>query len=86
MSCVLRELPRYQCHKRVCALKIRDMPMTPRGYMIIPFEPNYPPFEMTAAWVEQNKPMIGGYVVWNDGDGYATFSPADIFEAEHTLI
>ena len=85
MSCVLRELPKYQCHKQVWALKIRDMTMTPRGYMIIPFEPNYPPFEVSKEWVEKHQPKVGGYWVQYE-DGYTSFSPAEAFEAGYTLI
>lgn len=85
MSCKLIELPKYQCHKQVWALKIRDLTMTPRGYTIIPFEPNYPPFEVSKEWVEKHQPKVGGYWV-RDEDGYTSFSPAGVFEAGYTLI
>lgn len=85
MSNELMEMPRYQCHKQVWALKIRDLTMSPTGYTITPFEHGYAPFDVSREWVEKHQPKIGGYyVVYKDG--YKSFSPAEAFEAGYTSI
>lgn len=86
------ELPRYQCHKRVYALKIAglhvdhpscvekgDALLTPVNSAV------YAPFIVGRAYMEKHKPEAGGYYVLYD-DGYRSFSPAQAFESGYTRI
>jgi hypothetical protein len=84
------EMPRYQCHKKVWALKIADIklnvPEKPStGAMITPSEKGYAPFSVDAAYMDKHKPQIGGYYVVYD-DGYKSFSPAKAFEEGYTRV
>lgn len=86
MSCVLRPLPQYRrkldpAH-RVCALRIRDIALTERGMLIIPWEPNMPSFEVSAEWVALKEPHAGGYWI-SYQDGSAGFLMAELFEKEY---
>jgi len=86
-----KELPRYQCHKIVHALKIQsvlsdgsDNSHDGRA-LITPAEYPYAPFEVERAWIEKHAPVAGGYyVVYKDG--YTSFSPAKAFEDSYTRI
>jgi hypothetical protein len=87
------EMPRYQCHKRVWALKIKgvvyDQPPRdgePQGNVtLIPEEDGYSPVTVDAAWAEKHRPQAGGYFVVYD-DGYKSYSPANAFESGYTLL
>lgn len=91
------ELPKYQCHKQVWALKIKDInryefltdPITktkPADHAtIFPENKQYMPFEVDEAYLKKHNPQIGGYYVVYP-DGYKSFSPADAFEDGYTLI
>lgn len=88
------EMPRYQSHKIVHALKIRaietilddDMePATSLGATITPNEDGYAPFHVDAAYVEKHDPQAGGYYVVYP-DGYKSYSPAEAFESGYTLL
>lgn len=85
MSDVLIELPRYQCHKQVWALKIKHVFKTERGCEMHFEEEHYAPIEMPAAWYEKHDPQPGGYFVWYE-DGYKSYSPGDVFEAGYTRL
>ena len=88
-----REMPKYQCHKKVWALKIKDVtydrpPLegVPRGNATItPEDEGYAPFVVDEAWAMKNRPLPGGYYVVYE-DGYKSFSPAAAFEAGYSLI
>ena len=90
MSEVSREMPRYQCHKRVWALKIADLRSTASpneesdgSLLVVPAEDGYGPFKVDYQYVSKHKPQVGGYyVVYSDG--YKSFSPADAFESGYT--
>jgi len=92
-SMVSAEMPRYQCHKRVWALKIKaisyDRPSlegVQRGNATItPEEPGYAPFFVDEAWAMKHRPEAGGYYVVYE-DGYKSYSPADAFEGGYTRI
>lgn len=74
-----QEMPRYKCHKTVWALKIKHI----EGATITPAEDGYEAFTVGMEYVEKHKPQEGGYYVVYE-DGYASFSPAGVFEAGYT--
>lgn len=88
-------LPRYISHKVVSALKINIIEHLPNpdptgnsaaisyGAMLTPDDPNFEPFLVPAEYVIKHKPEPGGYWVSYE-DGYASFSPAQAFEAGYT--
>lgn len=89
-----RQLPMYQCHKQVWALKIKaivsDISLakeegreTTGGATITPEEEGYAPFEVKADYVRKHCPQAGGYYVVYE-DGYASYSPAKAFERGYT--
>lgn len=94
-SCA-REMPRYQSHKQVHALKIaaitfdRDAAQTEEretdgSATITPAETGYAPFKVDHEFVHKHKPQAGGYYVVYE-DGYKSWSPADAFEGGYALI
>ena len=81
------EMPRYQSHKKVHALKIKDVGVnadTGLGW-ITPEEDGYATFEVDAAFMDKHEPKHGGYYVVYP-DGYKSFSPAEAFESGYTRI
>jgi hypothetical protein len=82
-----REMPRYQCHKQVWALKIKRIELAPAGAMpsIIPDDDGYGPIHVSSEWIDKHKPVVGGYYVVYD-DSYVSFSPAEAFESGYTRI
>ena len=96
MNEVTREMPRYQCHKKVCALKIKAIDLdiekaraedreTDGSATITPEEEGYAPFKVDALYLRKHQPQAGGYYVVYD-DGYKSYSPAEAFETGYTLI
>ncbi len=83
-----RELPKYQSHKKVWALKIAELkPRTPDDgtLLMTPVEEGYQPVFLDAEYVAKHKPQEGGYyVVYHDG--YRSWSPAEAFESGYTRI
>ncbi len=90
-----RELPRYQCHKQVWALKIKEIRQAPADqervnaggdWLLVPEELGYAPIVVGHdGYFIKHKPEAGGYFVVYD-DGYASYSPAAPFEAGYTLL
>ena len=88
-----REMPKYNCHKQVWALKIADIKRhneddpqaaTDGSAMITPADEGYAPFRVDHAYMNKHKPEVGGYyVVYKDG--YKSFSPAEAFEDGYSL-
>jgi hypothetical protein len=83
-------MPRYQCHKRVWALKIAaiahaDTDQNVGATLIVPAEKGYTAFTVDREWVEKHNPQVGGYYVVYD-DGYKSFSPAKAFEEGYIKI
>lgn len=87
-----REMPKYNCHKQVWALKIagikRDNEDDPNAEtdgsaMITPEEEGYAPFRVDHEYMHKHRPQVGGYYVVYKG-GYKSFSPADAFEDGYT--
>jgi hypothetical protein len=90
------EMPRYQCHKKVWALKIAEIKRDGEdksqksedsvGFATItPTDRRYAPFKVDSAYMHKHKPEVGGYYVVYD-DGYKSFYPAKAFEDGYTLI
>lgn len=95
----MRQLPRYQCHKKVWALKIANITLmqSPEldpmasininagGATITPVDAGYAPFHVAAEYLRKHQPAAGGYYVVYE-DGYKSYSPASAFESGYTLI
>jgi hypothetical protein len=85
------DLPQYQCHKKVRALKLRglltnfDKDDNPISYLLVPEDSIFSPIACTEQWLAKHKPEPGGYYVVYE-DGYTSFSPAEAFESGYTLI
>lgn len=77
---VAAEMPRYQCHKKVWALKIDSV----SGTTITPADKRYAPFDVPAEMFLRYVPVAGDYYVLY-ADKYASFSPAKAFEEGYTL-
>jgi hypothetical protein len=87
-----KEMPRYQSHKEVHALKIAhvehlrtDTTTDENPIVKIHFvDTSFLPIEMNLRG--KPTPDVGWYYVVYDGDGYKSFSPAKAFEEGYTLI
>lgn len=82
-----QELPKYQSHKQVWALKIKEVmchAAKPEG-AIIPEDRGYAPIAVSKEYLEKHNPQPGGYFVVYQ-DGYRSFSPADAFESGYTRV
>lgn len=75
------ELPKYQCHKVVHALKIKSIV----GLLITPEDSGYGQFTVASEYLEKHNPQPGGYYIVYE-DGYKSFSPAKAFEEGYTLV
>lgn len=89
---VEREMPQYQSHKKVWALKIAGLRHTGTpdqesdGSMWMdPEDDGYGPVKLDAAFMRKHEPKVGGYYVVYQ-DGYKSFSPADAFEGGYTRL
>lgn len=85
------EMPKYQCHKQVWALKIRAVEVrdavsvTGKALFLVFEDARYSARYVTLDWVSRHGPQAGGYfVVYKDG--YESFSPAAEFEDGYTRI
>jgi hypothetical protein len=81
----LNQLPLYQCHKRVQAIKIKRIYRTYYGARLIPEDSNYVPVFVSHDYIKKYSPKIGGYFVRYYG-GYEAYSPAKAFEEGYSLI
>jgi hypothetical protein len=82
------EMPRYQSHKKVWALKIAaiaDDPGPDGGAVVTPADAGYAPFKVSVDYLFKHQPKVGGYYVVYD-DGYKSWSPAEAFEGGYTRI
>lgn len=82
----LSKLPAYKCHKTVHALRIAEI----EGHggpedVLRFFDVGSVPICVTKDWMRAHNPVVGGYYVVYE-DGYASFSPAEAFEAGYTRI
>ena len=79
------EMPKYQSHKQVWALKIKDIAGEGGKYFIIPEDERYERIEVNGGYLDKHNPKRGGYYVVYE-DGYKSFSPASSFESGYSLI
>jgi hypothetical protein len=80
------EMPKYECHKTVHALKIREVTEVPSGgALIVPEDARYAALDVEADWVQKYSPEAGGYYVVYE-DGYKSYSPATAFENGYTRV
>lgn len=85
-----RQMPLYNCHKQVWALKINEVidPTKPGeetdgSRILVPVEEGFGPFRVDREYVRKHNPQAGGYyVVYKDG--YRSFSPSQAFEEGYT--
>lgn len=92
---VTREMPKYQCHKQVWALKIKELRQAPASsapvnlggdWFIVPEDDAYEPIMVGHyKYYDKYRPVPGGYYVLYE-DGYQSYSPASAFESGYTLI
>lgn len=85
---VSREMPKYQCHKQVWALKIQSISVgkSNEQFVLLHFEEDgYAPLPVSADWHFKHKPEVGGYYVVYE-DGYKSYSPSAAFESGYSLI
>ena len=83
---VSREMPKYECRKKVWALKIAGIVGDQHGGVYFqPAEPGYEKVPMSPEYVAKHKPEVGGYYVVYE-DGYKSFSPASAFESGYTPL
>lgn len=81
-------MPKYQCHKKVWALKISDVFKKgdgSGGAVLTTDESGYAPIHVDAEYMAKHQPKAGGYYVVYE-DGYKSFSPADAFEGGYTRL
>lgn len=84
-----REMPRYECHKKVWALKIESIQIDGSDMCAIigPYDPGYAVFKTAPGWADRYSGSgldLGYYVVYEDG--YASWSPSRAFEAGYTRL
>lgn len=86
MEC-MRQMPMYQCHKKVWALKIGERIMIlENGDAILPIvDSGFAPIRVDKAVISRYIPLPGDYYV-QYADGYKSISPAKVFEDGYTLI
>jgi hypothetical protein len=80
------EMPRYQCHKQVWALKIAAIEILSDGRALIaPVEAGYDTFQTQAPFPFKGSEADLGYYV-QYADGYVSWSPTKAFLDGYTLI
>lgn len=78
--CTQSEMPKYQCHKKVHALKIKLVSIGDNGSgLITPEDQGYDDFTVSKEFMDKHNPTFGGYFVVYKG-GYQSFRPAKEFE------
>lgn len=81
-----QQMPMYQCHKKVRALKIAEVAYNGKGQYILVFENEFfEPVNPGWKWFQKHRPQPGGYYVVYD-DGYRSYSPGETFEAGYTKL
>lgn len=78
-------LPLYQQVRRVRACKIKAVEQTPHGWVLHPEEPFLDPFPVQAGFIQNQRPMAGGYLTIQD-NGQMRYVNAAEFEAAHIQV
>lgn len=80
------EMPQYQSHKKVWALKVSATIRTPSAFQLIFEDKRFAPKTVDAAWFHKHRPDQGpGYLVVYQ-DGYESYSPAAAFEEGYQFV
>lgn len=89
------QMPKYQCHKQVWALKIESIKQAPADqerqhaggdWYLVPENKQFAPICVGhEEYILRHHPEAGGYFVVYE-DGYQSYSPAGPFEAGYSLI
>jgi len=82
-----RELPKYNCHKQVWALKIKSATVYDsdgNGELVFEDE-GFAAMDVDGDYFRKHNPKAGGYYVQYKG-GYKSYSPAEAFEDGYTLV
>lgn len=91
------QLPLYQCHKQVRAMKIGEVSDLPNpdtsgrsaaasyGATLVPDDLTITAVSVSGEWVCKHRPQAGGYYVLY-ADGYASYSPAEAFEGGYRPV
>ena len=94
MSEVQSEMPKYECHKQVWALKIKQMQSIlteddggniVQEIRMVPADRGFAPITLSKDFIKKHDPQEGGYYVVYKG-GYKSYSPADAFEDGYTRV
>lgn len=85
MSDTIIEMPKYECHKQVWALKIASIQKTSMGGTLYHDEPGFVTTHVSHAYMDKHQPVVGGYYVCSK-DGYKSFSPETEFEDGYTRM
>ena len=87
-----REMPKYECNKKVWALKIAGIVGDQHGGVYFqPAEEGYDKVPMSPEYVAKHKPEVGCYYVVyalipGETESYKSYSPAEAFESGYSLI
>jgi hypothetical protein len=84
----MKQMPRYQSHKKVWALKISALEIHEDGSATIaPEDRTYGPFKTRPEWAERftGGESDRGYFVQYD-DGFTSWSPTEAFETGYSRI
>lgn len=87
----MAQMPQYQCHKKVCALKIKEIYGDRNSiedseiFHFIPEQSGFAHVKLPPEYMKKHKPKAGGYYVVYE-DSYQSYSPAKAFENGYTLI
>lgn len=85
---VSRELPRYECHKKVHALKIAAIEINKDlSAKIAPADEGYAVFTTAPGWAKRFEGAdedLGYFVLYQDG--FASWSPGAVFEYGYTRV
>jgi hypothetical protein len=89
------EMPKYQCHKQVWALKIKEIHQAAADkvaqndggdWVLVPEEARFAPIIVGHYdYYDRHRPEVGGYYVVYQG-GYKSYSPASAFESGYTRV
>ena len=78
-------MKKYKSHKIVQAEKIVSIAIMREEKFSVDLYFDIGGIEVTREWYKKHEPHSGGYYVVYE-DGYASFSPADVFESGYTEI